>query len=176
MVGAERRVAAGATTAEQSPAAGLTWDVPSAWQPVPPPPHSPRRAQYRVGRQEGDPADGEVVVFHFAGGGGSVEENVRRWAGQFRKADGGPVETEDLVRETYEAGGLTVHLVEIAGFYAAGAMMGGSDRPSEIEYRLLGGIVETPDGPWFFKATGPAATMAAARDDFRRMLRSVRQQ
>jgi hypothetical protein len=39
---------------------------------------------------------------------------------------------------------------------------------------MLAALVEGPGGPWVFKATGPEATMEAAREDFFALLRSVR--
>jgi hypothetical protein len=45
------------------------------------------------------------------------------------------------------------------------------DRPAvEENQRLLGAIVETPQGAWFFKATGPDATMQAQRGNFKALL------
>jgi hypothetical protein len=41
-------------------------------------------------------------------------------------------------------------------------------------YRLLGAIVEGPDGDIFFKLTGPAKTVAAAQDEFQAMLKSIK--
>jgi hypothetical protein len=39
---------------------------------------------------------------------------------------------------------------------------------------LIRQLVEGPGGPWFFKATGPAATLAEARGEWLAMLRGVR--
>ena len=41
------------------------------------------------------------------------------------------------------------------------------------EYMLLGGIAEGPDAPWFFKLTGPAATVESQRNAFGRLLESI---
>ena len=40
-------------------------------------------------------------------------------------------------------------------------------------YRLLGAIVEAPNGMVFFKCTGPAATISKAQADFDRMIGSL---
>jgi len=40
--------------------------------------------------------------------------------------------------------------------------------------RLLGAVVEGPGGPWFFKAAGPDATLSAEKDNFLKLLHSVR--
>jgi hypothetical protein len=41
-------------------------------------------------------------------------------------------------------------------------------------YRLLGAIVEAPEGLVFLKCTGPAATLSAAERDFQNLLRSMK--
>ena len=40
-------------------------------------------------------------------------------------------------------------------------------------YKLLGAIVEGPGGNVFFKLTGPAKTVEAARADFNKLLKGV---
>jgi hypothetical protein len=77
------------------------------------------------------------------------------------------------MQETFEASGLKVHFVEVSGYMMVSRTMGGTGERSPSQYRLLGGIVEMPDGNWFFKGTGPDKTMAAAREAFLRLLRSV---
>jgi hypothetical protein len=52
--------------------------------------------------------------------------------------------------------------------------MGMSPSAAQANARLFGAVVEGPGGPWFFKATGPEATMAPAREAFVAMLKSVR--
>ena len=42
-------------------------------------------------------------------------------------------------------------------------------------YRLLGAIIEGPDGNIFVKFTGPAKTMAANRQKFEQLLASFQQ-
>jgi hypothetical protein len=39
---------------------------------------------------------------------------------------------------------------------------------------LLGAIARGPDANWFFRATGPRATLEAQRAGFERMIRSLR--
>jgi hypothetical protein len=41
-------------------------------------------------------------------------------------------------------------------------------------YRIAGAIVEAPQGSVFFKLTGPAATVQAAKPAFDKMLQSVK--
>ena len=44
----------------------------------------------------------------------------------------------------------------------------------EAGFRLIGAVVEGDGGPWFFKLTGPDATLAAARGAYLEMLAGVR--
>src|SRR5687768_11566515 len=48
-----------------------------------------RMAQYVIPKADGDKEDAELVVFFFGkGGGGSNEDNVKRWKGQFLAPEG----------------------------------------------------------------------------------------
>jgi len=67
-----------------------------------------------------------------------------------------------------------VTTVDVSGtFKGGGPMMGQSGAPKS-GYRLLGAIVEGPEGNVFFKLTGPAKTVAAAQDEFQAMLKSLK--
>ena len=107
----------------------------------------------------------ELAVFYFgAGQGGGVDANIQRWIGQIEPAQG-----TTPAREQFQANGLTVTWVDVAGTLKPSSMgMGPSEaQPSS---RLLGAVVEGPGGPWFFKATGPDATLGAQRPNFLSML------
>jgi hypothetical protein len=118
----------------------------------------------------GGPA--ELVLFHFGpGGGGGVEANIERWIGQV-EIEGEPE------RGAFAAGdpaqdGVRVTWVDAAGTLQPSGMGMGPTEPQPGS-RLLGAVVEGPGGPWFFKATGPDETLAAARGDFLAMLRAAR--
>jgi hypothetical protein len=112
----------------------------------------------------------ELAVFHFGpGDGGGVEPNVQRWIGQFSG-----VEPATIVRsERRASSGLAVHVVEIPrGTYASG--MPGAPSTAKENFGLLGAIVESAGGAYFFKLTGPAAVLQAERDRFFQLLDSVR--
>jgi len=153
---------------------GLKYEAPPAWQKEPAK-SALRLAQYRWPRAAGDTEDGELVVFGPNIGGG-VDANIERWRSQFSGPDSQPVSGDAFHRETFEVAGLRVTLVEIAGRFAAGTMtmMGGSPPPAKDDYRMLAAIVETANGPWYFKAYGPAATMTAHREEFLSFLRTMK--
>lgn len=134
-----------------------------------------RAAQYRVPRPEGVADEASVVVYYFNGQGGSVEDNVARWCGQFQRPDGKPAREAAKV-ERKDVGGLEVHLVEVDGTYVAETRPGSGERVRKEGWRLLGAIVVTPKaGPFFVKFVGPEASVAAAREAFTRFIESFRQ-
>ncbi len=154
------------------PTVSLKYTPPDTWQKEPVK-STMRHDQYRLPRAAGDPEDGELAVFG-AGVGGSVEANVQRWRGQFTTPDGQPVPDDAMVRQLLEVNGLKITVVDTAGRYNAGSMMPGAPASARDSYRMLGAIVETPGGPWYFKAVGPANTIGQHRDAFMEFLRSMR--
>jgi hypothetical protein len=153
-----------------SPPVAITWVDPPGLRRVPPK-SAMRKASYEVPRVSGDSEDGELAVFYFGPGqGGSLDANVDRWVKQFTG-----ISANDVKRADREANGLRQHTVEIQhGTFDAGQMaMGGSKGPKS-DYALEGAIVETPSGAYFFKMTGPAKTVLAARAPFLQLLDSVR--
>jgi hypothetical protein len=151
----------------------LEYTVPDTWQKEAPQ-GMLRLEQYRLPRADDDLEDGELAVFG-GGIGGSVEANVQMWRSQFTLPDGQPIPDDAVVRQTLEPHGLTITLVDIAGRYSGRSMRPGTSAPAPKEtYRMLGAIVETPGGPWYFKAIGPAHTIAAHRDEFMDFLRSLK--
>jgi hypothetical protein len=147
----------------------LTWVAPSGWI-AETPKTAMRRAQYRI-PGKGGPA--ECIVFYFGPGqGGTAKANVERWAGQFRRADGGAIGDALKTREI-KVGDIPVTLVEITGTYVGG-MGGGSDGPDKPDQMMLAAIAEARDANWFFRALGPRATLEPARADFEKMARSIK--
>jgi hypothetical protein len=163
-----RPVAAETTRTE---AAGLRFNVPKSWTRVPAP-SDVRAAQYTIPKAAGDPEDGEFILFFFGKGkGGGVEDNLERWYGQFAQPDGKA--SKDVAVVTIRTvNGLHVTTVDLSGTYTA--MMGpGQKAEPKAGYRMIGAIIEGDEGPWFVKATGPLATIDAARHDIDTLLQSV---
>ena len=128
-----------------------------------------RKATYAIPHADKDKEDGELGIFYFGPGmGGSVDANVDRWVKQFSD-----VPVDKIKRADRAANGLVEHTVEIAsGTFNANSMMQGPAK-QKPNFALLGAIVEAPSGSYFFKLTGPADTVAAARADFYHLLDSV---
>lgn len=146
---------------------GVTWEDPPAFERIPD--GSPmRKATYRVPRAKGDDADGELAVFYFGpADGGRIDDNAKRWIQQFS-------ETKGYVRRAdREANGIRQHTVEVENGTFNSSMP--NQPPKKMPgYGLLGGIVSAPSGLYFFKLTGPSATVKAARKPFYALLDSVK--
>ena len=161
-----------------SPAGGaavgtLRYEPPVDWKPVKPS-GTMRKAQYVLPRSESDSEDGELVVFYFGKNeGGGTRDNIQRWKGQFTRADGKPLESDAGKTEEFEAGGMKVTLLDVSGRYAPGMMPGAPSVDPKDEYRMFAAVIETPGGPWFFKATGPSATMEDQSAAFRKLLEGM---
>ena len=151
--------------AGQAQGGSIDYDVPDNWQQQPP--ASSMRMDQAVIPGAGGP--GDLVVFYFGpGGGGGVEANIQRWIDQMDPAPGSNPQPE-----TFEANGFRVTWIDVSGTLKP-SNMGTGPATEQPNSRLFGAVVEGPGGPWFFKATGPEATLAAERESFLKMLRSVR--
>jgi hypothetical protein len=143
--------------------AEAAWDAPAAWPKVEN--ASPmRKATYRVPRAAGDAEDGELTVTQ---AGGTVDQNLARWAQQLAR------KPQDAKRSERSAHGLKVTVVEIHGDYSGMAMPGAPAPEKKPGYALLGAIAETSP-PTFFKLVGPEKTVVAVRADFDRFVESLR--
>ena len=144
---------------------GAVVDLPQSWTFSEP--SSTMRLAEATFAGPGGPA--LLTVFFFGlGGGGGVEANLERWAGQIEVAAG-----SEPQRDSFAVGGFTISTIAAEGTLRPSGMGAGPTEPVPGS-RLLGAVIEGPGGPWFFKLTGPAETVAAAGADFDRMLRSVR--
>ncbi|MBX3395650.1 MAG: hypothetical protein KF841_09815 [Phycisphaerae bacterium] len=154
----------------------LQYETPDSWS-VKPVTSSLRKANYGLPRAEGDPEDAELIVFYFGPGqGGSVEANLERWKGMFVGEDGSALPESASTVDEFQAGGMKVTVLNVTGRYVASNMMTGQrSDPTASDYRMLAAVVETGGGPWFFRALGPAKTIAMHEASIRQMLSTVRQ-
>ncbi|HTR96713.1 MAG TPA: hypothetical protein VMH61_02330 [Candidatus Acidoferrales bacterium] len=145
---------------------GLVWKVPANWSAQGERPM--RLATYGIPAAAGDGEGAECAVFYFGPGqGGSVQDNIDRWVGQFDHPS-------TPARSALHVGGLVVDRVSVTGGYLApsGPMMQSSG--TKADYALLGAIAEGPNGLVFFKLTGPVRTVKASARQFDDLLRSLR--
>jgi len=149
---------------------GYSLAAPEGWQRVQP--------RSRIVETEfsipsaGEAPAGRMTVM---GAGGSIEANIDRWCGQFSQPDGSDTKDKATTKK-FTIAGCTVTMVDVPGTYRdmpGGPFAGGKviERP---DYRMLAAIVETPQrGNYFLKFYGPAATVAASADGFRKMIEGI---
>jgi hypothetical protein len=160
----------GRTTA----AGGLAWTAPAGWEAQPERPM--RVATYRIAPAKGDSEEAELAIFYFgAGQGGAVDANIKRWGAQFQKPDGSPLPEAEARPKQETLGELPVTTLDVRGTYMGGGPMMGPSAPKP-GFRLLGAIFLGPEGPVFFKLTGPERTVTGAEKNFRKLLQSVKKQ
>ena len=150
----------------------LMWTAPQGWVEEPSS-SGMRLSQYKLPRAEGDAEDALCYVSHFPGSGGSVEANLGRWYDQFIQPDGRPSSAVAKVNKA-EHNGFQQTTVDVSGtFSQTTTPMGptGGDMPN---YRMLGGVIETPVGPWFVKLIGPEKTVARWEKSFDEFMKSFR--
>lgn len=127
--------------------------------------------EIKVPKVEGDQTDGRLTIM---GAGGSIDANIQRWEGQFSQADGSATKakTEELTIDE-----MKVTLVDVEGAFTQtmGGPFSGGKKVKLEDQRMLSAIIQTPkNGNYFIKLVGPAATMKANEDEFKKMIKGVK--
>ncbi|HSJ99970.1 MAG TPA: hypothetical protein VK932_01970 [Kofleriaceae bacterium] len=132
---------------------------------------SMRTAQFAL---PGPAGEAELVVYYFGeGGAGGVQANLDRWLDQFQQPSGKASKDVAKVEKT-KLGGQEATLVSVSGRYVTTTMPGGGDPVDKADQALIGAIVESPRGPYYFKLVGPKATVDAHAPKVRAMLTSLK--
>jgi hypothetical protein len=152
--------------------ASLKYDVPAGWL-ASTPSSSMRVAEFTLPRAAPDDEDAALVIYYFGGSGGSVQANLDRWISQMRQPDGRP-SSDVATKTTFESHGLPITLLDLTGTYVAAVSPGASEHYDKPGFRLRAAVVETPNGPYFIKLTGPERTVARWDDAFAHFLESLR--
>ncbi len=150
----------------------ITYMAPAEWIKETPS-SSMRKDQYSLPGAGGF-APGELTVFFFPGGGGSVDMNLERWYGQFKQPDGSSTKTKAKI-EKKNVNNIPVTIVTFDGTYlksSMGDMMAGGKIDEFPGYSFIAAIAETSKGPWFFKLAGPKKTISESRDAFDKFVES----
>lgn len=150
-------------------AGNFKFSVPPGWRAEQP--SSPmRKAELYVPGPEGTGKAGEAIitVFHFGPGqGGTVQQNVDRWFGQFD----GDNDAKGAATAKETIGTVPVTFARARGTFQSG-MPGQPTTPLEGQ-ALLGAILESPNGDVYIKMTGPAPTVEKAEPAFVQMVRAA---
>ena len=136
----------------------MKFDVPAGWlsQPVT---SSMRVADFKLPKAAGDSEDATATLYFFGTQqGGSVEANLDRWIGQMEQPDGKPSK-QAAKTTTWNSHGFKVSVVDIAGTYVAETAPGSGQRLNKPGFRQIAAVVETPNGNYYVKCTGPTKTV-----------------
>jgi hypothetical protein len=153
-------------------AAGLTFTTPQGWKQTTSQ-SSMRVAEFTLPRASGDTEDAQLVIYYFGGQGGSVDANLQRWVGQIQQPDGRP-SSAVAKKQTRSVNSLPITLLDVSGTYVAEMAPGSSNRLNKPGFRLRAGVVETANGPYFIKLTGPEKTIAHWDRAYEQFISSLR--
>ncbi len=141
--------------------------VPAAWKSQKPS-NKFRAYQFQVPKADGDKKDAELVIFYFGeGSGGNVEDNLKRWKGQFQAPEGKTIDDVSTVKKM-KVGNVELTYLDIHGTYLY--KFPPFDPNAKVtrlpEYRRLGVFWASEKGPYFITLTGPAKTVAQNQKGF----------
>jgi len=136
----------------------IKFDAPKDWAKEAPSSNM-RKAQFRIPDKEKKGKDAQMALFYFGPSNEMLQDNVKRWASQMG--------ADDPKAEVIQ-GKCKITLVDLKGTYTGDAQNG----PQENS-RMMAAVVESGDGPWYFKLVGPAETVGPWRDEFVTMLKGA---
>jgi hypothetical protein len=144
--------------------------IPEGWARKPPRSRIVEH-EFEAKAAEGDEAGGRVTVM---AAGGPIDDNVKRWYGQFSQPDGSSTEEKAKIKKTVVAG-QDVLLVDLTGTFDDRPPFAASQGVQRPNYRMFGAIIQTKKaGNYFVKVTGPAKTMASHEAAFNKMVEGLK--
>ena len=149
---------------------GLTLTLPTGWkqQPIENPGPMAPKAVFHLPAGEGQEA-GIVRITHYPEMKGKDDMNIDRWLAQVTQADGKPTTRDKAKIETVEAGGAKLTIVDLQGDVKL--TMRDKSRPG---YRMIGAIVNHPQGPHFIVAAATIEQMGKSQEQVLSFLKSAK--
>jgi hypothetical protein len=128
--------------------------------------------EFAVEGKKGQEA-GRVTVM---GAGGSIEDNIERWLGQFVQPDGKKSKEKAKIDKKTIAG-VPVHVVDVSGTYKdmPGGPFARGKTIDRADYRMLGAIIAGGPsvGNYFIKFYGPQEIVKEHEKAFHKMVESL---
>jgi hypothetical protein len=134
-----------------------------------------RKYQFAIPKADGDKEDAELLILHLGGSGGNNEANIKRWQMTFAPPPGKT--RDDITKvEKFKVGDVPVVYVDIQGTYVSKFPPFAANPKVTLKenYRFLGAIFESKDGPFYIRLTGPARTVAANKKGFDEWLKGFK--
>jgi gluconolactonase len=122
-----------------------------------------RVAQFKINPAEGDKEAAELVITEFAGGGGGVDENLKRWNNQFTGKDRKVKVTKGKCSQGEYV------FFDATGTYTPPPF---AKKTAPVPGRRMLAVVLMVEekGTYFLKLIGPEKTVTAAADDLRKSM------
>ena len=154
---------------------GLQSRTPADWEEGTPTTKM-RFKQFKLpGARKGDAAAELVIFFFGTGQGGSAEDNITRWKAQFEPPRGKKI--DDVAKSnSFKVSGVDVTYLDVSGTYLSKfpPFDPNAKTVRKPNYRMLGVVFESKDGPYFIKLTGPEDTVAHHKKGFDEWLKAFK--
>jgi hypothetical protein len=132
--------------------------------------------QFALPKADGDKDNAELLIFFFGpGSGGSTSDNIKRWKATFAAPPGKDIDEATKV-DTFKVGDVEMTYVQINGTYlykfppfAPNAKVTPKDN-----YKFIGVVFDSKNGPYFMRLTGPARTVEANKKGFDEWLKGFK--
>jgi len=132
-----------------------------------------RAADFQLPAAKGA-GDAELIIYYFGpSGAGSIDDNINRWLDQLEQPGGKSSRDVAKIEKTKFAD-QDATFISVTGQFHAMAMPGGAAATDIADAELLGAIVASPQGPYYFKLVGAKPTVEASAAAFRAMLGSLK--
>ncbi|HYV35670.1 MAG TPA: hypothetical protein VE988_08195 [Gemmataceae bacterium] len=150
----------------------LSGKAPASWKEEKPS-STMRLSQFRLPKAEGDAEDAELAIFFFESG-GSVQDNIDRWKGMFTAPEGKSIDQVTKV-EKFQVAGINTTYSDIHGTFAFKDMNKQNSKvQKKANYRHIGVILESPEGQYVLRLSGPASTIEAHKKGFDDWLKNLK--
>ncbi len=160
----------GSTRAEDFEMDGLKSKLPASWKKEETG-NAMRAFQAKLPKVDGDAEDAALIVFFFGKGqGGGIDDNIKRWKDQFVAPEGKKIDDVSKLSDFKINGDkvkVTYLVIDNATYKFNPAPFNPNSTITEKkDFSMLGAIVESPNGPYFIRVTGPKKTVDSQKKAF----------
>lgn len=168
LIGATLGIAFQARAADVVEIDGMKSKAPDGWKKGMPA-NQMQHAVFSLPKADGDKEDTTLTIYFFGqGGGGGIDANLKRWKDMFKSPAADNAKIEKL-----KIGNVPTTTLDISGIYLfkAQPFVPNSKTEEKPDYRMIGVIFESPNGPYFMRLVGPAKTVEKNKKDFDQWLK-----
>ena len=152
--------------------AGMKSKLPENWKEEEPS-NKMRMAQFKLPKAEGDKEDGELALFQFPGGSGTIEANLARQTAKFQPAEG-EKELKTKV-EKIKVGKIEATYQDVSGTFKKKAFPMAKDFTPVAGYRQLYVVFTIADkGEYYMTLLGPDKTVEKHKKDFEEWVKNFK--